>query len=210
MGGVEELCNCGFSRRNITNDGFQCFSANSVHVTYRGTLHGTEQASSLQLAGFIEQWTAGEQVIPVQGVFLTVASSCSVIIESLREEECGTVTTDPSDSTTNPSDNMASPSDNMPSPSDNTGAIIAGVVVVICVVAIAVAISIAFIVVKSRTKRQVCTLSLSIHLHVLQFKELFSVLALFSLILSPTKNARNVFQIPQIFWLLRQALPLGF
>ena len=167
MVGVEELCNCGFSRRNITNDAFQCFSADAV--TYRGTLHGTEQASSLQLAGFIEQWTAAEQVIPVQGVFLTVDSSCSVIIESLHKEECGTATTvtGPSDSTTNPSDNMASPSDNMPSPSDNTAAIIAGVVVVICVVAIAIAvtISIPFIVVKSRTKRQVCTLSVSIHLH---------------------------------------------
>ena len=131
MGGVEELCNCGFSRRNITDDGFQCFSADAV--TYRGTLHETEQASSLQLAGFIEQWTAGEQVIPVQGVFLTVDSSCSVIIESLREAECGTATTDPS---------------------DNTAAIIAGVVVVICVVAIAIAaVVIAIIFVKSRTKR---------------------------------------------------------
>ena len=165
MGGVEGLCNCGFSRQSISDDAFQCFSADAV--TYRGTLHGTEQASSLQLAGFIEQWTAGEQVIPVQGVFLTVDSSCSVIIESLREAECGTATTvtNPSDSTTNPSDNTASPSDNMPSPSDNTAAIIAGVVVAIGVVAIAiiaVTISIAFIVVKSRTKRQVCTLSVSI------------------------------------------------
>ena len=141
MGGVEELCNCGFSRQSISDDAFQCFSADAV--TYRGTLHGTEQASSLQLAGFIEQWTAGEQVIPVQGVFLTVDSSCSVIIESLREAECGTATTGPSDSTA--------------SPSDNTAAIIAGVVVVIGVVAIAVTISIAFILVKSRTKRQVCT-----------------------------------------------------
>ena len=155
MGGVEELCNCGFSRQSISDDAFQCFSADAV--TYRGTLHGTEQASSLLLAGFIEQWTAGEQVIPVQGVFLTVDSSCSVIIESLREAECGTATTGPSDSTASPSDNTASPSDNMPSPSDNTAAIIAGVVVVICVVAIAVTISIAFILVKSRTKKQVCT-----------------------------------------------------
>ena len=141
MVGVEELCNCGFSRQSISDDAFQCFSADAV--TYRGTLHGTEQAASLQLAGYIEQWTAGEQVIPVQGVFLTVDSSCSVIIESLREAECGTATTGPSDSTA--------------SPSDNTAAIIAGVVVVIGVVAIAVTISIAFILVKSRTKRQVCT-----------------------------------------------------
>ena len=86
MGGVEELCNCGFSRQSISDDAFQCFSADAV--TYRGMLHGTEQASSLQLAGFIEQWTAGEQVIPVQGVFLTVDSSCSVIIESTNDSEC--------------------------------------------------------------------------------------------------------------------------
>ena len=156
MGGVEELCNCGFSRQSITDDAFQCFSADAV--TYRGTLHGTEQASSLQLAGFIEQWTAGEQVIPVQGVFLTVDSSCSVIIESLREAECGTATTGPSDSTA--------------SPSDNTAAIIAGVVVVIGVVAIAITISIAFILVKSRTKRQVCTY-ICISLTIIIFKELF-------------------------------------
>ena len=129
VGGVEELCNCGFSRQSISDDAFQCFSADAV--TYRGTLHGTEQASSLQLAGFIEQWTAGEQVIPVQGVFLTVDSSCSVIIESLREAECGTAN------------------------SDNTR-VIAGVVVVIGVLTIAaVVIAITFLLVKSRTKRQV-------------------------------------------------------
>ena len=141
MGGVEELCDCGFSRQSISDDAFQCFSADAV--TYRGTLHGTEQASSLQLAGFIEQWTAGEQVIPVQGVFLTVDSSCSVIIESLREAECGTatVTTDRSDSTASPSDNTA---------------VIAGVVVVIGVLIIAisaVAIVISFLLFKNRTKR---------------------------------------------------------
>ena len=138
MGGVEELCNCGFSRQSISDDAFQCFSADAV--TYRGTLHGTEQASSLQLAGFIEQWTAGEQVIPVQGVFLTVDSSCSVMIESLREAECGTATTDPSDSTTNPSDNTA---------------VIAGVVVVLIIAVSAVVIVICFLRFKSRTKRYV-------------------------------------------------------
>ena len=132
MRGVEELCNCGFSRQSITDDAFKCFSADAV--TYRGTLHGTEQASSLQRAGFIEQWTAGVQVIPVQGVFLTVDSSCSVIIESLREEECGTATTDPSDNT----------------------AVIAGVVVVIGVLIIAISavmIVISFLLFKYRTKR---------------------------------------------------------
>ena len=86
MGGVEELCNCGFSRQSISDDAFQCFSADAV--TYRGTLHGTEQASSLQLAGFIEQWTAGEQVIPVQGVIFNVDSSCTVLIDSFTDEEC--------------------------------------------------------------------------------------------------------------------------
>ena len=155
MGGVEELCNCGFSRQSISDDAFQCFSADAV--TYRGTLHGTEQASSLQLAGFIEQWTAGEQVIPVQGVILTVDSSCSVIIESLHEEECGTATTvtGPSDSTASPSNNTASLSDNMPSPSDNT-AVISGVVVVIGVLIIAISavvIVISFLLFKNRTKR---------------------------------------------------------
>ena len=141
MGGVEELCNCGFSRQSISDDAFQCFSADAV--TYRGTLHGTEQASSLLLAGFIEQWTAGEQVIPVQGVFLTVDSSCSVIIESLHETECGTATT-----VTDPSDSTASPSDNT--------AVIAGVVVVIGVLIIAISavvIVISFLLFKNRTKR---------------------------------------------------------
>ena len=133
---MEKLCNCGFSRQSISDDAyaFQCFSADAV--TYRGTLHGTEQASSLQLAGFIEQWTAGEQIIAVQGVFLTVDSTCSVIIESLREAECGTATSDPSDST----------------------AVIAGVVVVIGVLIIAistVAIVICFLRFNSLTKRYV-------------------------------------------------------
>ena len=139
---------CRFSRQSISDDAFHCFSADAV--TYRGTLHGTEQASSLQLAGFIEHWTAGGQVIPVQGVFLTVDSSCSVIIESLREAECVTATTDPSDSTTNPSENTATPSDNT--------AVIAGVVVVIGVLFIAIsalAIVICFLRFKSRTKRYV-------------------------------------------------------
>ena len=130
--GVEELCNCGFSRQSISDDAFQCFSADAV--TYRGTLRGTEQASSLQLAGFIEQWTAREEVIPVQGVFLTVDSSCSVMIESLRDEECGTATT------------------------DNT-AVVAGVVVVIGVLIIAlsaVAIVTCVLLFQCRKKRYIC------------------------------------------------------
>ena len=129
MGGVEELCNCSFSRQSISDDAFQCFSADAV--TYRGTLYGTEQASSLQLAGFIEQWIAGEQVIPVQGVFLTVDSSCSVIIDSFTEEECT----------------------KRISESSNILAIAAGTVIGILIVAIIIIlIPITYLIVRNRTK----------------------------------------------------------
>ena len=83
----EELCQCGFTVQQITDARFKCFS-NFDQVTYRGRLHGTALATSLQLIGYIEHWVAEDVIISVQNITLWVDSSCPVSISSFEDPEC--------------------------------------------------------------------------------------------------------------------------
>ena len=83
---TEELCQCSFTRQHITKDAFTCLSEDGI--TYRARLHSTDQASSLEIASYIEQWTSEPKQFPVQGLFLSIDSTCTVAIDSLTEKEC--------------------------------------------------------------------------------------------------------------------------
>ena len=83
---TEELCQCSFARQHITKGAFTCLSEEGI--TYRARLHSSDQASSLEIASYIEQWTSEPKPFPVQGIFLSIDSTCTVAIDSLTEKEC--------------------------------------------------------------------------------------------------------------------------
>lgn len=87
---IEQRCQCMFTRSYITSglDGFRCFSESTDAVTYRAEIQETDTANVFDLIKYIEDWTAGEVLIRIGGVFIEVDSSCRVAIESIEEREC--------------------------------------------------------------------------------------------------------------------------
>ena len=155
---VEERCQCGFTRSNITAEGFLCFPASVNTVTYRGEIHETDSASVFDLIKHIEDWTAGEVLIRVQRVFIKVDGSCRVAIESLNEDECllrSTITATTilsSTSATNISTSTTESETESPQTASNNGsiAIIGGAAAAVVIVLIGIiVVVIVILVVKS-------------------------------------------------------------
>ena len=67
-------------------------------MAFRAQLHGTVQASSSQLVNYIEQWSARDVTIAVQGLRLRVDGSCSITVSSFSDPECETQQQPTSDS----------------------------------------------------------------------------------------------------------------
>ena len=87
---VEQICLCKFHRDyNITNSAFQCFPDSPQAVTYRAVLHGTTSASSSKILRHIEQWISEGARISIQNVVINVDPSCVLVIDSVRDNECG-------------------------------------------------------------------------------------------------------------------------
>lgn len=86
---ISSRCNCDFTENHIRKGGFLCFPSSSQAITYRGELRGTTQASASDLITYMEDWVASNNVtILVKSQWLTVDSSCSVAIASVRDPEC--------------------------------------------------------------------------------------------------------------------------
>ena len=85
---INQHCQCGLSRENITNGVFRCFPASPQAVTFRAVLHGGTKASSSELSSYIEQWIRNDVTIPIQSVLINVDSSCTVAISSFDGGEC--------------------------------------------------------------------------------------------------------------------------
>ena len=85
---VEQRCNCGFSRDNITSSAFQCFPDSPQAVTYRAVLHGTSGASSSQILKHIEQWISEGATVSIQSVIYNVDQNCVLAISSNHDNEC--------------------------------------------------------------------------------------------------------------------------
>ena len=93
-----------------------------------------------ELAAFIEEWTANGVTFPVQSVFLTIDSSCTVIIDTINDAECLPRSTD----TTSATSGTAATST-----TSGTAAVVAGVVVTVALLVImAVILLIAILVVR--------------------------------------------------------------
>ena len=100
---INQRCQCGLSRENITNGVFRCFPASPQAVTFRAILHRGAKASSSELASYIEHWIGSDVSIPVKSVLTNIDSSCMVIISSFDDRECK-VTSEPP---TNDNNNMS-------------------------------------------------------------------------------------------------------
>ena len=85
---INQHCQCGFSRENVTNGVFRCFPASPQAVTFRAVLHGGTKASSSELSSYIEQWIGNDITIPIQSILINVDSSCMVVISSFDDGEC--------------------------------------------------------------------------------------------------------------------------
>ena len=85
---INQRCQCGLSRENVTNGVFRCFPASPQAVTFRAVLHGGTKASSSELSSYIEQWIGNDITIPIQSILINVDSSCMVAISSFDDGEC--------------------------------------------------------------------------------------------------------------------------
>ena len=89
-----DSCSCVSSNDNLfSNGGFQCFGESSKYVTYRTRLHGTASASAAELQAQYEMLLATGAVLNVGAQFVSVDSSCPVVIDSFNEAECVVDTT---------------------------------------------------------------------------------------------------------------------
>ena len=157
---VEERCQCGITRSNITSDGFRCFPGSTDAVTYRGEIRLTDTENVFDLITHIEEWTAEGVSILVQRVFIEVDSSCRVAIESFNEEEClprRTITTTTIFSTTITATSIGTSTTEsetespQTAPNNSTDAIIGGVAAAVVIVLILIIVTIVVILVlKSR------------------------------------------------------------
>ena len=96
-----------------------------------------------ELAAFIEEWTANGVTFPVQSVFLTIDSSCTVIIDTVNDPECLPRSTDSTSATSGTAATSAT------STTSGTAAVVAGVVVtVVLLVVMAIILLIAVLVVR--------------------------------------------------------------
>ena len=83
------LCSCAVTLGHIANAGFRCFSDDADEVTFRAELSAPVPYVSLPtLLSALTQWVESGTVIAVDGIFLTLDSTCSVEIQSLSEPEC--------------------------------------------------------------------------------------------------------------------------
>ena len=86
---LQNQCQCNLISNNvITNGGLLCFEESPLYVTYRAQLHGTVEMAAQELISYIEQWLATGPILNVRAQFLSVQSSCTLVITSADEDEC--------------------------------------------------------------------------------------------------------------------------
>ena len=85
---IEEHCNCGFTRYQITDGGFQCFPHSENHVTFRARLTETTQRSTEELVMYLETSVANAHSWLIQGQHLKINHTCSLVITDIHSPEC--------------------------------------------------------------------------------------------------------------------------
>ena len=87
---VEERCQCGFSVLNIMDPRFRCFTDSGDAVTYRVEVIGTETASAVEIANYIDNWIKDGALVTFDFIVIPVDSSCQVVVSSIADPECNT------------------------------------------------------------------------------------------------------------------------
>lgn len=86
-----ELCEeCAFTVNHITEAAFQCFEKNSHEVTFRARLHGSSNATLMELINSIIMWIENGASVAINGILLSVDQGCDIVLESFSESECHT------------------------------------------------------------------------------------------------------------------------
>lgn len=114
--GVNDDCKCGFDSSFLSMASLQCLGNSPQQVTYRATLSGGSELSTISEA--LEAWARSALTINVLDAKLSVDTTCSIVIANLNSTGC-----------INPS---------VPVTSIVVGTVVAAVVVVAAVTAIAV------------------------------------------------------------------------
>ena len=99
---MSDVCNCNFSRHFIHKGGFKCFPGSENHVTFRAILRETDQKRlhDHELIVYLERVVGSSQYWLLQGQYLKINNSCSLIIGDIHDPECLQDTTLPPLATT--------------------------------------------------------------------------------------------------------------
>ncbi len=72
---------------NIQPGYFSCYRS-TTETTYRTTITGTENLSSVDYADLIREWVESGVMTRVQWYVIKIKKACPVIIASMYEDEC--------------------------------------------------------------------------------------------------------------------------
>ena len=72
---------------NIDEGVFTCRTS-KTQTTFRTTINGTREASTVQTAADLQKWVESGSVVKVEWYLVNVSPSCPVSISSLTGEEC--------------------------------------------------------------------------------------------------------------------------
>ena len=87
---MSDVCNCNFSRHFIHKGGFKCFPGSENHVIFRAILRETDQKHlhHHELIVYLERVVDSSQYWLLQGQYLKINNSCSLIIGDIHDPEC--------------------------------------------------------------------------------------------------------------------------
>ncbi len=74
------------------NPKFRCFAESEDAVTYRAEVSGTQTASAVEIANYIEDWLADGAIVAFEFLLIPVDSTCQVILTSIADPECNNPT----------------------------------------------------------------------------------------------------------------------
>ncbi len=77
---------------NIMNPKFRCFAESENAVTYRVEVSGTETTSAVEIVNYINNWIKNEALVTFDFIVIPVDSSCQVVVSSIADPECNSLT----------------------------------------------------------------------------------------------------------------------
>ena len=142
MTNIEQICSCQIDSSNFLNGQLRCYAESPQIVTFRAQLFGTTEIITSDLLSNIEEWIGSSQQFVLDGVQLTLNTTCPVRLASFEEDECPGVPATPA-------------TDPIASPNGSSGTLIASVVLgVLLLASLACNLLVIAFVIMSRRKRK--------------------------------------------------------